>query len=71
MPYENYRQSDVAIIDITTDQVVKVISETQTGLCFPTRPFLPGMIFMNENQDIYVACAGYFGYDPSYLKTGR
>lgn len=70
MPYENYRQSDVAIIDITTDQVVKVVSENQTGLCFPTRPFLPGMIFMNENKDIYVSCAGYFGYDPSYLKSG-
>jgi len=70
MPFENYRQTDVAIIDINADTVVKVISETQSGLCFPTRPFLPGMIFMNEAQDIYIACTGYFGYDPSYLKNG-
>lgn len=70
MPFEDYRQADVAIIDITADTVVKVISETQSGLCFPTRPFLPGMMFMNENKDIYVACCGYFGYDPTYLKNG-
>ena len=70
MPFENYRQADVAIIDINADTVVKVISETETGLCFPTRPFLPDMIFMNEAQDIYITCCGYFGYDPSYLNSG-
>ncbi|MBR6369593.1 MAG: hypothetical protein IKS24_00780 [Bacteroidaceae bacterium] len=70
MPFADYRQSDVAIIDIKADTVVKVISESATGLCFPTRPYLKDMIFMNEGQDIYVACAGYFGYNPQYLRNG-
>ncbi|MBQ8051053.1 MAG: hypothetical protein IJ197_05700 [Bacteroidaceae bacterium] len=70
MPHEDYRQSDVLIIDTKTDQVIKRISETESGLCFPTRPMLKGMIFTNEQNDIYIACAGYFGYDPSYLKNG-
>lgn len=70
MPFEDYRQTDVAVIDIATDKVVKVISENQSGLCFPTRPFLPDMMFMNEAQDIFIACTGYFGYDPTYLKNG-
>lgn len=70
MPFEDYRQVDVAVIDIRTDKVDKMISETATGLSFPTRPFLPGMIFMNESNDIYIACCGNFGYDLSYLKNG-
>ena len=70
MPHNDYRQSDVLIIDAKTDQVVKRISETESGLCFPTRPMLKGMIFTNEQNDIYIACAGYFGYDPTYLKNG-
>ncbi|MEY8588737.1 hypothetical protein [Phocaeicola sartorii] len=70
MPYADYRQVDVVIIDTKTDQVVKVISEKTSGLCFPTRPFLKEMIFTNEQNDIYIACAGYFGYDPTYLKNG-
>lgn len=70
MPFADYRQVDVAIIDTKTDKVVKVISEKNSGLCFPTRPFFEGMIFTNEQNDIYIACSGYFGYDPTYLKNG-
>lgn len=70
MPYEDYRQVDVALIDTKTDKVVKVISEKSSGLCFPTRPFLRGMIFTNEQQDIFIACTGYFGYNPQYVKNG-
>ena len=50
MPYEEHLQVDVAVIDTATDQVVKVISETASGLSFPTRPFLPGMIFTDEQK---------------------
>lgn len=39
MPFADYRQVDVAVIDTKTDKVVKVISEKTSGLCFPTRPF--------------------------------
>lgn len=70
MPYEDYRQVDVAVIDTATDRVVKVISEKTSGLCFPTRPFLPGMIFTNEKNELYVACTGYFGYNPVHLENG-
>ncbi|MBR6361740.1 MAG: hypothetical protein IKR88_00445 [Bacteroidales bacterium] len=70
MPYNEYRQVDVAIIDASSDKVVKVISEKDGGLCFPTRPFLKDMIFVSEQGDIYVACAGYFGYNPEYVKNG-
>lgn len=70
MPYDDYLQVDVAVIDTATDQVVKVISETTSGLSFPTRPFLPGMIFADEQKDIYMACTGYFGYNPEHLENG-
>ncbi|MBP5741169.1 MAG: hypothetical protein J6W59_05405 [Bacteroidales bacterium] len=70
MPYDEHRQVDVAVIDASSDKVVKVISEKASGLCFPTRPFLKDMIFVNEQGDIYVACAGYFGYNPEYVKSG-
>lgn len=70
MPYEDHRQVDVAIIDPKTDQVTKIISEKESGLCFPTRPITKDMIFTNEENDIYIACVGYFGYNPSYKKNG-
>lgn len=70
MPYEDYRQADVALINTKTDQVMSIISEKKSGLCFPTRPFLKDMIFTTEQNDIYIACTGYFGYNPQYLKNG-
>lgn len=70
MPYEEYRQVDVAIIDIKTDKVVKVISEKTLEMSFPTRPMLKDMIFTTENNDLYIACTGYFGYNPKYKQNG-
>ncbi|WP_321290613.1 hypothetical protein [uncultured Sunxiuqinia sp.] len=70
MPYENHRQVDVAVIDINTDEVLKVISETTSQMSFPTRPMLKNMIFTNEQNDLYIACAGYFGYNPAYRENG-
>jgi len=70
MPFEDHRQIDVLVIDVNTDVVEKMISETTSGLSFPTRPFLPGMMFINEAKDIYIACCGNFGYDPTYVKNG-
>ncbi len=70
MPYDDYRQSDVLVIDVATDKVLKMISEKKTGLCFPTRPLFNGLMFMNEAKDIWIACAGYFAYNPDYLKNG-
>jgi len=70
MPYDDYRQVDVVVIDAATDKVVKVLHETKSGLCFPTRPFLKDMIFATESKDIYMACTGYFGYNPENRKNG-
>jgi len=70
MPYPDYKQVDVAIIDMSTDKVVKVISEKTSKLTFPTRPFLENMIFMNEDKDIYITCVGGFGLDPRFPETG-
>lgn len=70
MPYLNHKQVDVAIIDAKTDEVLKVISEKTSGLTFPTRPFLEHMIFADESNDIYIACAGGFGLDLQFSETG-
>lgn len=70
MPHADHRRADLVVIDPTTDRVVHTTSEDVSGLCFPTRPMLKGMIFTDEQNDIYIACAGYFGYDASYLKSG-
>jgi hypothetical protein len=72
MPYADYRQVDVAVIDPETNKVIKVISEKSTNLSFPTRPmdYVKGMIFTDEQNDMYIACVGKFGYDPSYFNNG-
>ncbi|PIF06306.1 MAG: hypothetical protein CSA36_02120 [Draconibacterium sp.] len=70
MPHPDHLQVDVLVIDTETDEVTKMISETETGLCFPTRPMLKDMIFTDENKDLYIACVGFFGFNPEYLKSG-
>ncbi len=70
LPYADYRQVDVLVLDIATDKVVKKISETTSGLCFPTRPVFDGLMFTDENKDLWFSCTGYFGYNPEYLKNG-
>ncbi len=72
MPYDDYQQSDVLVIDAKTDKVVKIISEKITGLTFPTRPMGTGrgLIFIDEQNNIYIACLGYSGYNPNNTKTG-
>jgi len=70
MPYDDYRQVDVALIDIKSDKVLKIISEKKSEFALPTRPFLKNMIFMDEQNDIYMACLGYFGYNPQHPNNG-
>ncbi len=72
MPYPDHRQVDVLVIDVKTDKVVKMISETASNLSFPTRPMdaTSGMIFTDEANNIYITCVGNFGYDPSYMNNG-
>ncbi len=72
LPYPDYHQVDVALIDTKTDKVLKVISEKTLNLSFPTywMDLTQGMIFTNEQKDIYIACVGKFGSDPTYLNSG-
>lgn len=70
MPYPEHLQVDVAVIDVTTDKVLKITSETTSQLSFPTRPMLKDMIFMNEQKDIYISCVGFFGYVPKMTQNG-
>lgn len=69
-PYPDYMQVDVAVIDVKADTVVKIASEKTSGLIFPTRPMFKNMIFTDEKNDMYIACAGYFGYFPGNRKNG-
>ena len=71
-PYTDYQQSDIAIIDIQTDKIEKIVSEKATGLTFPTRPMsqCSGMLFTNEAGDLYAATVGYFGFNPNNTKCG-
>ncbi len=70
MPNHEKKQVDVIIIDTQTDKVMKLISEKASGMTFPTRPFLENMIFTDENNDLYITCAGGFGMDPRLAETG-
>ena len=70
MPYDDYQQSDVLVINTTTDKVESLIAEKTTGLAFPSLQMEEGMVFQNESHDIYIACAGYFGYNPANTKCG-
>ncbi|MFC2466286.1 MAG: hypothetical protein ACFNUV_00315 [Capnocytophaga endodontalis] len=71
-PYPDYQQSDVLIINPQTDIVEKVVSETTSGLTFPTRPMAQcrGMMFATERGDLYIATVGYFGFNPNNKKSG-
>jgi hypothetical protein len=57
---------DVLIIDTKTNQVVKMITESASGLSTPTRPVDPYSIFMDENKNIYVVCLGAWGALPGH-----
>lgn len=62
-------QADLAIIDIKTDKVLKVISDKRQ-LAFPTRPFISGALTLDEQGDIYVNCLGTFGMGKPELHAG-
>jgi hypothetical protein len=53
--------SDVLIIDTDNNQVVKMITDSTSGISYPTRAIDPFSIFMDENNDIYIVGLGGFG----------
>lgn len=62
-------KSDILIIDTETDKVEKMITEETFGISTPTRPIDPKSIFVDENDDIYIACIGAWGVYPNH-KSG-
>jgi hypothetical protein len=53
--------ADVLIVNTDNNAVVKMITDSTSGLSYPTRAIDPFSIFMDENNDIYVICLGGFG----------
>lgn len=53
--------ADVLIVNTDNNEVVKMITDSTTGVSYPTRAIDPYSIFMDENNDIYVVCLGGFG----------
>lgn len=58
--------SDVLIVNIETNEVVKMITDSTSGISTPTRPIDPYSIFMTENNDIYIVCLGAWGALPGH-----
>lgn len=61
--------SDVLIIDIDKNEVLKMITESTSGISTPTRPVDQNSIFMDENKDIYIVGLGAWGALPGH-KSG-
>ena len=53
--------SDILIINTTTDQVEKMITDSLSGISYPTKPLDPNSIFMDEYNDIYITCGSVGG----------
>ena len=64
-PYTDYQQSDIAIIDIQTDKVEKIVSEKATGLTFPTRPMsqCKGATEFDTNKSWDISTTAIEGYE--------
>ena len=53
--------SDVLIINTDNNEVLKMITDSTSGISCPTRPIDPYSIFMDENKDIYIVGLGAWG----------
>lgn len=60
-PSADRPKTDVLLVNTETDEVIKMITEENTGMSQPTRPQEPKQIFMDENKDIYIVCQAGFG----------
>lgn len=60
-PYADYKTIEVAIIDLSTYQVKKVIKQSTANMSNPTKIICYNSMFIDENNDIYITCNGSFG----------
>ncbi len=68
-PLSDRPWSDIAIIDMKTEKVQKVIVEKTSGVSMAARPIDPNSMFVDEKGDMYIVCIGSFGAMPTH-KTG-
>lgn len=61
--------SDVLIINTDNNEVLKMITDSTSGISCPTRPIDPYSIFMDENKNIYIVGLGAWGALPGH-KSG-
>ena len=66
MPAPNRTYTDVLIVDITTNEVLKMITDSTSGISTSTRPIDPNTIFIDENNDLYVVSIGAWGMSPGH-----
>ena len=66
MPAMERPCTDVLIIDMENNEVLKMITESESGISTSTRPIDPHSIFVDENNDIYVVCIGAWGFMPGH-----
>jgi hypothetical protein len=53
--------ADVLIVNTVNNEVVKMITNSTSGMSYTTRAVDPFTIFMDENNDIYIVCMSAFG----------
>lgn len=58
--------SDVLIVNTDNNEALSMITESTSGISYPTRPMNPYTIFMDENNDIYIVGIGAFGALPGH-----
>jgi hypothetical protein len=53
---------DILIVDLNSDTVLKMITQSTSGMSMPTKPESDeNSIFIDENNDIYINCISGFG----------
>lgn len=67
LQYQEHPYSEILIIDTRGNEIVKMITDSTSGISTPTRPIDPYSIFMDENEDIYISCLGGFGYVQGHM----
>ncbi|MGD2033838.1 MAG: hypothetical protein PVF73_02205 [Bacteroidales bacterium] len=66
LPSPTRPYTDVLIIDMESNEVLKMITDSTSGISNSTRPIDPCSIFVDENNDIYVVSVGAWGYMAAY-----
>lgn len=67
MPNTSHPAVDIAIIDLTTDEPVKMITDDTSGFTWPSAGTDQNSLFMDDDSNIYIVCMGTLGMFKSGL----